>query len=212
MEIHNPDDQVASLRRWWAQYGKSLLAGVVLGIIILSALTYWRQYRTTQGQEASVLYDSLLSSQQMGQRDTALATANKLMQEFSATPYAGKAALVAARLYFDQNNPAEVRKVLEWAAANAKENAVQHSARLRLGRVLLEQKEIDAVLKLIDVRDRTGFESEYEELRGDALLAKGDGRAAREAYALAFDKLPDGSGYGKWLAMKRDSLSSDKLP
>ena len=212
MEIYNPDDQVAGLKNWWRQYGKSLIAGVVIGIIVLSALTYWRQYRTQQGQAASILYDSLLADQQQGKRENAQTTAGKLMQEFTSTPYAGKAALVLARMHFDNNDPVASRQMLEWAVSNANETAVQHSARLRLGRLLLEQKETDAVLKLVDVRDTAGFESEYAELRGDALLAKGDKRATRDAYQLAVDKLPPGSSYGKWLTMKRDSVSTETAP
>jgi predicted negative regulator of RcsB-dependent stress response len=212
VEIYNSDDQLANLKNWWRQYGKSLIAGVVIGIVVLSALNYWRQYRTQQGEAASILYDSLLADVQQGKRDAAQSTAAKLMQDYSSTPYAGKAALTAARMHFDANDLAATRKALEWAMNEANEPGVQHSARLRLGRLMLDQKETEAVLKLVDVRDIRGFESEYAELRGDALLAKGDPRAAREAYQQALDKLPAGSGYGKWLTMKRDSLGAEAKP
>ncbi len=212
MEIYNPDDQLASLRNWWRQYGKSLIVGVVIGVVVISAFAYWRQYRTEQGQAASVLYDGLLADFQQGKRDSVMTTAEKLMQDYASTPYAGKAALAVARIKYDARDIAGGRKALEWAVSNARESAVQHSARLRLGRLLLEQKEADAALKLADVRDRAGFESEYEELRGDALLAMGDKPAARKAYQAALDKLPPSSNYGKWLHMKRDSLGTEAAP
>jgi predicted negative regulator of RcsB-dependent stress response len=212
VEIYNSDDQVANLKNWWRQYGKSLITGVVIGIIVLAGLNYWRQYRNQQGEAASILYDSLLADLQQGKRDNALTTAAKLMQESGSTPYAGKAALTVARLHFDSNDLAAARQALEWAVANASETAVQHSARLRLGRLMLDQKETDAVLKLLDVHDTQGFESEYAELRGDVMLARGDQRAAREAYQQALDKLSAGSGYAKWLTMKRDSLGAEAKP
>jgi len=212
VEIYNPDDQVASLKNWWRQYGKSLIAGVVIGIVVLSALTYWRQYRTQQGEAASVMYDSLLFDLQQGKRENVQATAAKLMQDFSGTPYAGKAALAAARAAFDSGDLASTHKALEWAVQNARETGVQHSARLRLGRLLLDKREFDSVLKLIEVRDISGFESEYFELRGDSLLAKGERRAAQEAYQQAIDKLPSGSGHGKWLSMKRDNIDVGTAP
>ena len=212
MEIYNPDDQVATLKNWWRQYGRALITGVVIGIVVLSVLAYWRQYRAQQGQEASVLYDGLQADLQQGKLEGAQTTAAKLMQDYAATPYAGKAALMAARMRFDSNDLAGSRQALEWAANNAQEAAVQHSARLRLGRLLLEQKEYDAALKLAETRDQGGFESEYAELRGDVLLAKGETRAAREAYQVALDKLPAGSGYGKWLAMKRDHITAGAAP
>jgi predicted negative regulator of RcsB-dependent stress response len=212
VEIYNPDDQLASLKNWWRQYGKSLIAGVVIGVVVLSAFAYWRHYRTQQGQAASVLYDGMLADFQQGKRDGVVSTAEKLMQDYASTPYAGKAALAVARIKYDARDMAGGRQALEWAVNNARESAVQHSARLRLGRLLLEQKEVDAALKLTELRDRAGFESEYAELRGDALLAKGDRRAARDAYQAALDKLPPGSNYGKWLQMKRDSLGTEAAP
>lgn len=212
MEIHNPDDQLASLKNWWRQYGRAVITGIVIGIVVLSTLSYWRQHRTQQGKEASVLYDGLVANFQQGKRDEVFSAATRLMQDYEATPYAGKAALAVARLRFDGKDLDGSREALEWAVRHASESAVQHSARLRLGRLLLEQKNHEAALTLIDVRARDGFESEYEELRGDALLAKGDTRAARAAYQAALDKLPSGSNYGNWLAMKRNGISNEATP
>jgi len=80
------------------------------------------------------------------------------------------------------------RTHLEWAMKNATEVAVQHSARLRLGRLLLDQGETAAVLTLVNIKDTNGFVSEYEELKADALLAQGDRDGARHAYQTAIEK------------------------
>lgn len=212
MEIYNPDDQVARIKTWWKQYGNALIAGVVIGALLLAGLNYWRQYRQQQAETASQLYQGLLAEFGQGRAQNAVATAEKLMQEYDSTPYAGKAALLLARLRFDAGDPAAARAPLEWAAKHAREAAVQHSARLRLGRLLLAQNEIDTVLSLTQVRDTGGFASEYEELKGDALLAKGDRDGARRAYQAALDRLTRGSSYGRLLAMKRDDLGPEPRP
>jgi predicted negative regulator of RcsB-dependent stress response len=209
VEIYNPDDQVHQLKAWWKQYGKSLIAGVVIGAMLLGGINYWRQYRVHQAEAASVLYEALLADVQQGRSENAAATSGKLMQDYPATPYAGKAALLAARLRYDARDIAGARQSLEWAMKNATEDAVQHSARLRLGRILLDQNETDAALTLIQVKGFDGFTSEYEELRGDLLLAKGDRDGARRAYQTALAKLPRGSSYGSLLAMKRDNLGPE---
>lgn len=212
MDIHNPDDQLASLKAWWQQYGTALIAGVLIGLLLLGGLNYWKQYRSQRAEAASVLYDRLLDSVQQGRSDDAGKTAAALVADHAATPYAGKAALLAARLRFEAQDLAGARQQLEWAVEHARETAVQHSARIRLGHLLLDLKEIDAALALATVRDPDGFESEYAELKGDALLAKGDRDAARNAYQTALDKLPPQSPYQRLLAMKRDNLGPGAAP
>lgn len=212
MDAYTPDDQLAKLKSWWEQYGTSLIVGVVLGVLLLSGLKYWQIYRIERAEAASPLYQTLLEDTAGGKKDQAEATAAKLMQDYSGTPYAGKAALLLARLRFDAGDAAGARQHLEWAMSKASEEAVQHSARLRLGRLLLDQKDIDGALALATIKDRSGFESEYDELKGDALMAKGDRHGAYQAYQAAFEKLRPGSGYGRWLAMKRDNVTPGAQP
>lgn len=206
MDVYNPDDQVANLKAWWKQYGKALIAGVVIGALLLASLNYYRQYRTQRAETASLLYENLLADLQQAKADAITAGATRLMQDYSGTPYAGKAALLLARLRYDAKDTAAARQHLEWAMKNGGEPAVQHTARLRLGRLLLDQGDADAALALLNVKQTEGFASEYEELRGDALLAKGDRNGARAAYQAALDALPRGSAYGGLLGMKRDNL------
>lgn len=209
MEIYNPDDQVARIKSWWKQYGRSLIAGVIIGVLLLAGLGYWKQYRQQQAEAASVRYQQLLGEYRQGQSETALAAAQQMVKDHASTPYAGKAALLAARLQFDAGDLAGARQQLDWAMNNASEPAVRHSARLRLGRLMLEQGETEAVLSLVQVRDMQGFDSGYEELRGDALLAKGDRDGARRAYRIALEKLPRGSAYARLMTLKLDNLGDE---
>ena len=57
MEAYNPDDQLASLKNWWKQYGKALIAGVVIGLLLLAGGNYWKQYKIKRAETAS-LYES----------------------------------------------------------------------------------------------------------------------------------------------------------
>jgi predicted negative regulator of RcsB-dependent stress response len=206
LDAYNPDDQLATLKNWWKQYGKALIAGVAIGALVLGGLNYWKLYKTRRAETASLLYDALLADAQQGKADNISTTAAKLVKDYAATPYAGKAALLLARQQFDAKDPAGARQQLEWTMKNATEPAVQHTARLRLGRLLLDQGDKDGALALTSVKDPQGFASAYDELKGDALLAKGDRDGARLAYQQALDHLPAGSSYGPTLAMKRDDL------
>ena len=212
MEAYNPDDQLANLKNWWKQYGQALIVGVIIGLLLLAGGNYWRQYKIKRAETASLLYESLLTDLQQGKSDSVSAAATKLMQDYEATPYAGKSALLMARLRFDAKDVAGMRTHLEWAMKNATEVAVQHSARLRLGRLLLDQGETAAVLALVNIKDTNGFVSEYEELKADALLAQGDRDGARRAYQAAIENTPRASSYLQALTMKRDNLGPEKAP
>jgi predicted negative regulator of RcsB-dependent stress response len=209
LDTFNSDDQLAALKHWWKQYGTALIAGVAIGALVLGGLNYWKVYKTRRAENASLLYEALLSDVQQGKADNISTTAAKLERDYAATPYAGKAALLQARERYDAKDLAGARQQLEWATKNATEKAVQHTARLRLGRLLLDQGDKDGALALINVKDPEGFASAYDELRGDILLAKGDRAGARQAYQAALDHLPQGSSFGPILAMKRDDLGPE---
>jgi len=212
LEAYNPDDQLASLKNWWNQYGNALIAGVIIGLLLLGGGTYWKQYKIKRAETASQIYENLLADLQQGKSDAVSAAATKLMQDYDATPYAGKSALLLARLRFDAKDIAGMRTHLEWAMKNAIEASVQHSARLRLAHLLLDQGETAAALALVTTKDTNGFTSEYEEIRGDVLLAQGDRDGARRAYQAAVEKLPRASSYLQALIMKRDNLGPEKAP
>ena len=212
MEAYNPDDQLANLKNWWKQYGQALIVGVIIGLLLLAGGNYWRQHKIKRAETASLLYESLLADLQQGKSDAVSAAATKLMQDYEATPYAGKSALLLARQRFDAKDIAGTRTHLEWAMKNAIEAPVQHSARLRLAHLLLDQGETAAALALVNIKDTNGFISEYEEIRGDVLLAQGDRDGARRAYQTAIEKLPRASGYLQALTMKRDNLGPEKAP
>jgi predicted negative regulator of RcsB-dependent stress response len=212
LEAYNPDDQLASLKNWWNQYGNALIAGVIIGLLLLGGGTYWKQYKIKRAETASQIYENLLADLQQGKSDAVSAAATKLIQDYDATPYAGKSALLMARLRFDAKDIAGARTQLEWAMKNAIEASVQHSARLRLARLFLDQGETAAAVALVNIKDTNGFISEYEEIRGDVLLAQGDRDGARRAYQTAIEKLPRASSYLQALTMKRDNLGPEKAP
>lgn len=212
MDAYNPDDQLANLKTWWKQYGQALIAGIIIGLLLLVGGNYWQQHKIKRAETASLLYESLLADLQQGKPDAATAAATKLMQDYEATPYAGKAALLLARQRFDAKDIPATRENLEWAMKNATEPAVQHAARLRLGRLLFDQGDNAAALALANTKDTDGFASEYEELKGDVLLAQADQSGARRAYQAAIDSLVRGSSYAQVLTMKRDNLGVDSAP
>ena len=206
MDTYNADEELEKLKSWWKSYGNSVIAGIVLGVALLGGITYWKQHKTERATQASMLYDKLISSVTQNNAAAAGDTGTKLIGDYAATAYAGKAALLLAKVNYDAADVEGARKHLQWAVDHATEAATRQVARLRLARILIEQHALDQALVLANTRDTGGFASEYQELHGDILFAQGKKAEARNAYDKALAGLAKGSTYESVLRMKLDAL------
>ena len=211
MDPYEQSDASEKLKNWWKNYGNALILGIVLGSSALGGIKYWQHYTAKQTEAASQLYEQLTQNYQMRAAAKVDEIGNTLMQEYASTPYAGKAALVLAKMRFDNKDLKTARQHLQWAMDKASEAAVRHVARLRLARLLLDQAELDAALELTGVKDQGGFEADYLELKGDVLKAKGRNDEARTAYRAALEQLTKESPYRPVLAMKLDDLGPETI-
>jgi predicted negative regulator of RcsB-dependent stress response len=209
VDPYEQSDASEKLKNWWKSYGNALILGIVLGSSGLGGIKYWQHYTQTQAEAASQLYEQLTLNYQLRAAAKVDDVGNKLMQDYASTPYAGKAALILAKMRFDNKDVKTARQHLQWAVDKASEDAVRHVARLRLARLLLDQGELDAALALTSVKDQGGFEADYLEIKGDVLKAKGSNDEARAAYRAALDQLAKESPYRPVLAMKLDDLGSE---
>lgn len=207
---YDEQEELEKLKRWWKTYGNALLLGIALGLAILFGNRYWADYKQQRAEAASALYDELLVQVDKKDYEDARGSGKRLMDEYDATPYAGLAALVLARVSYEAQQLDEARAHLRWAVDRARDEGVRHVARLRLARLLAAAGEVDAALALSEAKDIAGFEAEYAELRGDLLTAKGDATAARTAYGQALARIGEAAPYRTVLQMKLDSLGPQR--
>ena len=209
MDAYHTDDELQKLKTWWKNYGSSVIAGILLGGALLGGISYWRYYTAERSAKASIQYDALLASGAQNNLAAVRTAGTILMDDYAATPYAGKAALILAKISYDAADSEAARTYLQWALDQATETVTRHMARLRLARILIEQGSLDAAQALAQVSDMGGFVSEYHELRGDILVAKNQPTPARSSYALALENLTPGSSYARVLKMKLDNLGPE---
>jgi len=125
-----------------------------------------------------------------------------LREEYGGLDYAAQAALLVARLAVERGDLAAARGHLRWVADHAAKPATGHAARVRLGRLLLAEGDVDGAAAAATVADEGGFASHYAELRGDIFVARENFTAARAAYQRALAALPLGSAYRDLLELK----------
>ncbi len=209
MDVNETEqEQIESLKKWWRENGKAASAGVVIGLAVVFAGWSWRDYGKTQTAAASVEYRQLIEELEQDQQDAALQRAARIQEQYARTPYAVLAALARAKIKVEQGDTAAAGQYLRWALDNAAQPELEHIARLRLARVMLERDEKSAALKLIEPVKSEAFAAQYEELRGDIYLALNQPAAARTGYQRALALLAPDSGQTALLRMKLDDLGT----
>jgi predicted negative regulator of RcsB-dependent stress response len=200
------DDDVARARAFWNENGKSIVTGLILGLGGIVGFNYWNNYQQTHGEDASVLFDNLRSGQEGIDKN---AIASELKENYQSTAYADLAALAMAKHYVEQGDLDAAATELNWVIGNSKDSGFQHIARLRLGSVFLAQENPVETLELLSVADKSGFESRYHELIGDAYIQRkqdGDSELARTEYRKSLETLSVGSPNTGLIQLKLDNL------
>ncbi len=187
-------EQMEMLKRWWKERGAQTLLLVVLGVGGWFGWHQWQDYSDRKAQQASLLYDELLTLATAAEQPSAEQRARlnelagALKEQHGRSQYAHYAGLVLARqAVLDQNLEAaetELRAVMD--AADEELAAV---AGLRLARVLAARGAYSEALTVLERDVPKALASQYAEVRGDTQMLSGDLVAARAAYQLALDTL-----------------------
>ncbi len=203
-------EQLAALRAWWKQWGTLLLLGIGLAFAALAGYQVWGWYKNEQAIKAAELYTALHKHVRAGDTKQAKETAATITRDYRSTGYAGLAALVVARVNFESGDLESAKQNLQWAMESVRDEDVKSVARFRLANVLLDQKQFDEALKLLDVKPDHPMAGLYADLRGDVLVAKGSTAEARAAYQTALEKSDAKSPYRNLIQLKIDALGEPK--
>lgn len=205
-QYETEEQQVEALKKWWDENGKSIVAGVVLGIVVLFGWRGWNDYQQDQAAQASARYQTMAIAAQQGQIDQVNSIAEELRNEYSGTVYAGQGSLLQASMLSRTGKLQDAAAQLGWAATNASETVLRDMASIRLAQVQVALGQADQALATLEPLTTVAYISLIEEIRGDALRSKGDIQGAREAYDRAI--LSAGADVTEYLRLKRSDLGS----
>ena len=188
------DEQLAALKRWWKENGKSLVVGVLLAIAAVFGWQNWQASQQAAGEAASEIYFNLIEAVALNdanQTSTVMHLAEQLQNEHAALTYAQYGALLAAKQAVDNSDFEQAEKQLNWAVDNAdKTSSVYKVALLRLARVIAAQggeEKQQRALAMIENVDAGAHKASFEEVKGDLYLSLGREADARNAYQTAAD-------------------------
>ncbi|MCB1627427.1 MAG: tetratricopeptide repeat protein [Xanthomonadales bacterium] len=191
-EVLDAHEQGEAVRKWLQNNGSSILIGVAVGLAALFGYQRWQDSKLSHAGEAMLQFQQLQSA---AESDPAgfEAYLGALSDSYKDTPYGALALMADAERKLQAGDNQAAVAALRQAADVGQPESVANVARLRLARALIASGDVDEALRQLDRTSKDGFKALRAELRGDALLAKGDSDAARTAYEEALSHLDVGA-------------------
>lgn len=200
-------EQLDEFKAWWKKNGGLVTNLALAALVAYSAWQGYHYYLNKKSVEASALYQTLTVTDLTKTAEIKTKSA-QLMEDFSSTPYAGRAAVFAAKANFATSDSKSAKAQLEWAIKNAQESAVKAIAGLQLAEVLYDEKKYDEAQKVLNAVTDKGFEGLKANLEGDVLMAQGKQPEAKKAYQTALSNLDEKGKLYQYTQQKLESLGS----
>ncbi len=193
MDVYQTEEeQVESLKKWWAENSRSIIFGVGLALISFFGWQSWQENQRSQAIEASDMYQQLSQSMKESKFEAAILLADEIDSAYSNTPYAALAGLQKAKAQLETGDRKAALDSLEKVAASDSNPSIQHVARVRAFRIRIGDGDLNGVIADIDsvMAEEKGvnpgeFIGQYEALKGDAYRLLGDIEKARHGYIAA---------------------------
>jgi len=182
------EDYLNEKEQWdWLQarareYGPWIVAGVALAGAGLWGWKWWQARTEERLLQAGAQYEQVVKAFGKNDAATVATLADRLNSEHPGTGYAEQAQLAAAGLQVESNQLPAALDRLQKVMAATHDAELALTVRLRIARVQLQQGKPDEALATLSAVTPGGFAARYAEVRGDALMAKGDRVGALKAY------------------------------
>lgn len=202
-------EKLDAIKAWWARYGTLVVTLAAAVALAWGGWWGWKAYQAHRANQAMGYFEALEDAARLGGADSAVrikTAAATLREEYPATGYSTRGALVAAQALQAQKDDAGAREQLEWLAGQGKNPSMQAVARLRLAGMMLDQKQYDAALAQLN-NPPPAFAALYADRRGDILAAQGKREEARAAWQSAIDGLGTTNPLTQVVQLKLDALS-----
>jgi predicted negative regulator of RcsB-dependent stress response len=199
-------EQLDDLKAWWSRWGNTVATMLVIASLAVVAVQGYRWWTLRKSEDAAVLFNAVVQAARANDIAKAREATSTLSDKYASTGYAPRAAFLLAKLQFDSGDAASARAQLQWIVDRADEQELKEIARYRLAELMLNEKQYDEALKMLDAKYSEPFAGLYADLRGDAHAAAGHTEDARTAYKEALAKFDAKSSYRNYVQVKLDSL------
>jgi predicted negative regulator of RcsB-dependent stress response len=208
MAVYDREEQerVEDLKAWWTRWGNTASWAAIGVAAVIVGVQGWRYWQANRAEAASALYYAVSQAGRAGDAAKAKDAMATLAGQYGGTAYAPRGALLYAKQLWSAGDKAGAKAQLQWVVDRASDDDLKQVARYRLAEVLLDEKNVDEALKVLDAKHDDAYAGLYADLRGDALAAAGRNDEARAAYQVALAKIDAKTAYRNFIQVKLDAL------
>ncbi len=199
-------EQLDELKHFWKQYGNSITWVL---IVVLSAFAAWNGYQywtRTQAAQAAAMYDEVERVVAIGDVAMAERAFGDMKERFARTAYAQQAGLLLGKTAVEKGKPDTAKAVLTWVSEKSTDEGFSAIAKLRLAGLLIEEKSLDAALKILEAVPPSEFKALFEDRKGDVYNLQGKSNEAKQAYLAAYAAFDERADYRRLVEIKLNAL------
>jgi len=190
-DLLDEHEQSERVLEWLRRNGAGLIGGILLGLAAIGGWKWWESHQVTQAAQEASQYQAAVDAIQANDPK-----AEARIKALDPGLYHTLASLQLARSQVAANRRDAAIATLR--AAKPSDPALVQVVNARLARLLVDAKQADAALKLLE-----GVSTPAAlEIRGDALFALGQRDRARDTYQQALAKLDVASANRRVLELK----------
>lgn len=202
-------EQLDNLKAFWQRWGNLITTLVTLALLAFAGWNAWNWWQREQGLKASLLYDEVERAAEAKDVDKTLRMWQQMKEQMPRATFTAHAAMLAAQLAFDGGKADAALGALEWAAEQAKPQALQELALLRLAAVHLEAKRFAPAEAALAKIQSAAYAGLVADKRGDLAQLQDQADKAREHYRAAYQALPKEQPYRQLVEAKLTALGVD---
>jgi len=193
MNIYLSDDeQMHKIKEWIKKNGIIIVIGITVFFATNFAWRYWHKHNDQLNSKASILYEQVMIAHLEHNYDEVKIYTQRLQNDYAKTPYASLAALISAENAVTKKDLPVAEQNLQWIIDHGKNTGFKQIARLRLARVLTENKQLlSKALAVLNVVEDKAYLAKIHEAKGDIYLAMGEKNLSLQEYKMAADSIVD---------------------
>jgi predicted negative regulator of RcsB-dependent stress response len=202
------EDYLSEKEQWeWVreqvkENAPTVIAAIALTAAALYGWRWWQAHQDAERVAASSKYSQVILALDHGDRTQAFSLIGELERDHAASAYADQARLLASRLYVESSQLDKAKAELTAVTEHSADHDLALVARLRLARVEIAQGKPADALATLNGATPGAFAGRYNEVRGDAYLARGDKSAALSEYRNARTATASAGGDAALLDLK----------
>jgi predicted negative regulator of RcsB-dependent stress response len=205
--METDDEQVEKLKKWWEENGRSVIAGIIIGVGGLFGYRYWVDFQESRAEAASTHFVQVMEALESGNSAVVVEQADTLISDYSGSEYATLARFALARNFVEAGEFEKAQSELQQIVGSVGEAPLGFLARKRLASVQLQLSQAEAALITLSVEFPQAFSAAIDELKGDIYAQQGKTAEAANAYRKALAATP-GPANGEFVQQKLDDLGS----